>query len=61
MIRDDREPDAIEREVTADVTTLDLQLTRVDDELEFRLVGDDDDLFRERVSDADLQLAYIDE
>jgi hypothetical protein len=60
-VRDDWEPDVVEREVTADVTTLDLQVSRGDDVFEFRLLGDRAELLRERLSDSDLQLAYIGE
>lgn len=60
-VREDWEPDVVEREVTADVTTLDVQVARHGDEFEFRLLGDREELLRERVSDSDLRLAYVDE
>ena len=60
-VRDDWEPESIEREVTTDVTTLDVQVSRGDDEFEFRVLGDREELLSERVSDSDLQLAYIEE
>lgn len=60
-VRDDWEPDTIEREVTADVTTLDMQVSRGNDEFAFRLLGDREELLSERLADADLQLAYVDD
>ncbi|SEO39576.1 hypothetical protein SAMN04487948_102223 [Halogranum amylolyticum] len=59
-VRDDWEPDVVEREFTADVTTLDMQVSRGNDEFEFRLLGDREELLRERLTDSDLQLAYVD-
>ncbi len=44
-------PDPIRREVTADVTTLDVQFERGDGGFEFRVLGDREELLRERVSD----------
>lgn len=40
-------------EATADVTTLDVQITRVEGAFEVRLLGDREELVSERVTDAD--------
>ncbi len=60
-MRDDWEPKPIEREVTADVTTLDLQHTRQQGEFEFRLLGDRDELHSERIADSDWKIASVEE
>lgn len=57
-IRDDWEPETRRREVTADVTTLNLEVQRRDGGFEFRLLGDlNQELVTERVSDADWKVA----
>lgn len=49
-----------EAEATADVTTLDVQVTRVEGAFEVRLLGDGEDLVSERVTDADWGLTDTD-
>ncbi|WP_339106484.1 hypothetical protein [Haloterrigena salinisoli] len=51
----DEEP-AYSEEVTADVTTLDLQYQRDDGGFEFRLLGDRDELTRIRIDDEEWNL-----
>lgn len=46
------ETDARSTETTADVTTLDVQVTRTDDAFEVRLLGDREELAAERIADA---------
>lgn len=59
--RGEGQSDTIEREVTADVTTLNLQFSRENREFEFRLLGDREELLRERISDADWNLTRDEE
>ena len=51
----DEDPSYTE-EITADVTTLDLQYERDDGGFEFRLLGDRDELTRVRIDDEDWNL-----
>ena len=53
---DGTEPVAAAREVTADVTTTDLQIGRDGGGFSFRLVGDRDELLSIRIEDAELGL-----
>jgi len=46
-------PDARETDTTADVTILDVQVTRVEEAFEVRLLGDREELAVERIADAD--------
>lgn len=47
-------------EATADVTTLDIQVTRADNAFEIRLLGDGEQLAAERIADADWGLTNAD-
>ncbi|MFC6725858.1 hypothetical protein ACFQE1_16095 [Halobium palmae] len=60
-VRDGDAPDPVETEITADVTTTDLQFSRQDDEFEFRFLGDREVLATERVDDEDWGLVFVDE
>lgn len=60
-VRDGDGPDPIETEVTADVTSTDLQFSRQDDEFEFRFLGDREVLASERVDDEDWGLVFVEE
>lgn len=54
---DDRDsPDSIVREVTTDVTTVDLQYERDDAGFRVRVLGDRDELVTERIDDEDWEL-----
>lgn len=59
--RDDWSPDPVEGEATADVMRLDLHVERDGWGFQFRLLGDDDELLRERVDDDDWRLATVEE
>ena len=54
--RDEWEPDPRRVDVDADVMTLNLQVERGDGSFEFRLLGDREELARERVTDSDWRL-----
>lgn len=54
--RDDWEPEPRRTAVDADVLRIDLQVERGDGRFEFRLLGDRDELARERVTDDDWRL-----
>lgn len=59
--RSDWKPDDVEREITADVTTMNLQVSRSDGTFQFRLLGDRDELHRERIGDDDWRLDRTEE
>ncbi len=61
-IRDDWKPQERRTQVSADVTTLNLELRRTEGAFEFRLLGDaSDELAVERVADADWKIAEVGE
>lgn len=56
---DDEERETAERtrKTTADVTALDIQMTRVGDAFEVRVLGDREELIAERITDEEWRLA----
>jgi hypothetical protein len=54
---DERDTPERTRQTTADVTALDIQLTRTEGAFEVRVLGDREELIAERVTDAEWGLA----
>ncbi|KTG09832.1 hypothetical protein AUR64_09385 [Haloprofundus marisrubri] len=58
---DGRSPETATETVTADVLSLDVQVERIDDRFEFRLLGDGEELARESVTNEEWRLDRIEE